>query len=730
MFLIALSAFITIIGKAQTTYPFQNPDLPAEERITNLLSVMTLEEKIACLGNNTGIPRLKVTSPGSLEGLHGLVIGNPWFSPFTVPPQFEQAQPTQFPQAVGMSETWNPALIQQAAAAEGHEARYVFQNGKYFSKGLVIWAPNADLARDPRWGRTEESFGEDAYLTSRMAVAMVRGLQGDDPKYWQTAALLKHFMANSNEDTRFSSSSDFDERLMREYYSAPFRAAFVEAGAHSYMASYNAWNKTPMTVHPMLKNILDKEWGANGIVSTDAGSVTNLVKFHKTFPDFAHAAAAAIKAGNNQYLLDDYRKFVKEAYDAKLINEADLDMVLRGVVRTWIKLGMLDPAARVPYASIGQGIEPWKTEKHKALAKQVALESVVLLKNQNNLLPLDKNKIKSIAVIGPYADQVLLDGYGGKPAYDVSILLGIKKQLNINTPIRHVPNNDFDLALKVAKESEIAIVVVGNHPLGGAANPIADLILGAQGGQATNNFASDGREGVDRQSITLEQEELIKKIYAVNPKTIVVLTSSFPYAINWSQENVPAILHITHSGQEQGTAIAEVLFGQYNPAGRLVHTWYSSLDQIPPLLDYNIRNGKTYQYFKGKPLYPFGYGLSYTNFAYKNLTTSAESLSKTGQISVKVEVTNTGAKAGDEVVQWYVQYPNSKVARPLKQLAGFERLNLKPSETKTVEWVLKAENLAYWDVKSQAFVVEALPVVVSVGGSSADVKLTKEVGVK
>lgn len=730
LFLLILLQFLLPENSfAQTLYSFQNPDLPTEERITNLLSVMTQEEKIACLGNNTGIPRLKLNSPGSLEGLHGLVIGNHWFTPFPIPPQFEQAQPTQFPQAVGMAQTWNPALIQQAASAQGHEARYIYQNGKYFSKGLVVWAPNADLARDPRWGRTEESFGEDAYLTGRMAVAMVRGLQGNDPKYWQAAALLKHFMANSNEDTRFSSSSDFDERLMREYYSLPFQMAFKEAGARSYMAAYNAWNKTPMTIHPMLKNVLAKEWGADGIVSTDAGAMTNLVKFHKTAPDLAQAAAACIKAGHNQFLLEDFRKYVKEALDAKLISEKDIDGVLRGMFRTWIKLGILDPAERVPYASIGQGIEPWKTEKHKALAKQVALESIVLLKNQNELLPLDKNKVKSIAVIGPYADQVLMDAYGGKAAYEVSILHGIKKQLNINTPIVHAPNNDFDMAVRAAKTAEIAIVVVGNHPLGGAANPIADLIQGAQGGQATNLLPSDGREGVDRLSINLEQEELIKKIYAVNPKTIVVLASSFPYAINWTQANIPAIVHTTHSGQEQGNAVAEVLFGQYNPGGRLVHTWYSSLEQIPALLDYDIRKGKTYQYFKGKPLYAFGYGLSYTSFVYKNLTTSAESLSKTGELTVKVEVSNTGTRAGDEVVQLYVEYPNSKVARPVKQLVSFERVSLKVGETKTVELVLKAGSLGYWDAAKQGVVVESGAVVVSVQSSAAEVKLSKKVAI-
>ncbi len=715
---------------AQRQYPFQNPDSPPEERITNLLSLMTLDEKVACLGNNTGVPRLQISSPGSLEGLHGLAIGNPWFSFSDGKPHPEPATPTQFPQAVGMAHTWHPALIQQAGAAEGYEARYIYQSGKYPQKGLVIWAPNADLARDPRWGRTEESYGEDPYLTGRLAVAMVKGLQGDDPKYWQTASLLKHFMANSNEDTRYGSSSEFDERLMREYYSVPFRMAFTQGGARSFMASYNAWNKTPMTVHPMLRTVLANEWGVNGIVSTDALAMSNMVNFHKYFQTKPQAAAASIKAGINQFLLEDYPKDVTDALRSKLITEADIDGVLRGVFRTYLKLGLLDPTDRVPFARIGDGAEPWQTPAHKALAKQVALESVVLLKNQTKTLPLHKDSLKSIAVIGPYADQVLLDAYGGKPAYAISILLGIKNQLGIGTALTYTPGNEYGMAIKAAKSADVAIVVVGNHPLGGSAQPIVDLIRSTMGMQQHNNLPSEGREAVDRQSISLEQEELIQQVYAANPRTIVVLVSSFPYAITWSQEHVPAIVHITHNAQEQGNAVADVLFGNYNPGGRLVHTWPRSLEQLPPLLDYDIRHGRTYMYFKGKPLYPFGYGLSYTTFRYDKFRMSANQLTTTGQLTAEVDVTNTGDRTGDEVVQLYGQYPSSKVSRPVNQLLGFERINLKPNETKTVQLTLRAKDLAYWDTDKQQYVVETQPITLSVGSSSADLKLSKTVPVK
>lgn len=696
----------SLYSAAQYEYPFQNPDAPVEDRVSNILSLMTLEEKIECLDTVPSVPRLGIVGTGHVEGLHGLAMGGPggWGKPSIVPT-------TQFPQAVGLAETWDPELIRQAAAVEGFETRFMFQSPKYQRGGLVVRAPNSDIARDIRWGRTEESYGEDAFLNGTMTVAFVKGLQGDDPKYWQTAALMKHFLANSNEEGRGGSSSNFDERLLREYYSLPFRMGVMEGGSRAYMAAYNGHNGVAMTVHPILKDVTVKEWGNDGIICTDAGAMKNLVTQHKSSPDLDHAAAASIKAGINQFL-DDYRDATRSALARNLLTESDIDESLRGVFRVMIRLGLLDPPEMVPYANIGNGEDPWALPQHKALVRIVTQKSIVLLKNEKQTLPLAKENVKSIAVIGPYADQVLLDWYSGTPPYTVSALDGIKGRVGPQTTVNFAATNTNEAAVAIAKSSDVAIVIVGNHPECNA-------------GWAVCPLPSDGKEAIDRKSITLEQEELVKQVYAANPRTIVVLISNFPYALIWSQANVPAILHMTHNSQEAGNALADVLFGDVNPGGRLVHTWPASLQQLPPIMDYDIRHGRTYMYSKAQPLYPFGFGLSYTKFEYSKVALSSKSLRKDGSIAVRVDLKNTGKRAGDEVIQLYAQYPESKVDRPIKQLIGFKRVTLAPGQKKRIEIPLKAEVLAYWDVDGHRFVVEAGKVKLLIGTSSADIRRVK-----
>jgi beta-glucosidase len=376
-----------------------------------------------------------------------------------------------------------------------------------------------------------------------------------------------------------------------------------------------------------------------------------------------------------------------------LLTEADIDAVLRGKFRTVIRLGLLDPPSMVPYSSIG-GVgeaEPWTTEKHKRVALDVARESVVLLKNANGFLPLDKNAIRSIAVVGPRAGEVSIDMYGGRPPYAITPLQGIREKVAPGTTVNYAADNADGAAVKAASSSDVAVIVVGNHPICGATNIMAIFNLDVSSKPCAD--PGEGREGRDRESIDLSQEELIKQVYAANRKTVVVLVSSFPYAINWTQQNVPAILHTAHAAQEQGTAIADVLFGDYNPAGRLNQTWPKSLDQLPPMMDYDIRHGRTYTYFKGEPLYPFGFGLSYTSFQYSHLRYHAG--------TVGLDVTDTGKRPGDEVVQLYVQRAG------LKQLRGFQRVSLKPHEKRTVEMPLKAEPGTR----------------IAVGGSAADERL-------
>jgi len=710
-FLIAgflLTGFTRVV--AQGEYPFQDYTLETGKRIDNIISLLNLDEKINCLGTNPTVERLGIKGTGHVEGLHGLALGiaGGWGKNTPVPT-------TTFPQAIGLGETWDPELVKQVAAVEGYETRYYFQNEKYRKGGLVVRAPNADLGRDPRWGRTEECYGEDAFFNGTMAVAYIKGLQGNDPKYWQAAALMKHFLANSNEHGRDSSSSDFDERLFREYYSVPFRMGITEGGSKAYMAAYNRVNGIPQTVHPMLKNITVKEWGQDGIICTDGGAYRMLVNAHKYVPNLEEAAAACIKAGINQFL-DDYKGGVKGALTKGLLKESDINEVLKGVFRVMIKLGQLDPPDLVPYSKIKDGPEPWTIKEHQLLATEVTQKSIVLLKNDRNLLPLNKNTIKSIAILGPRSKEVYEDWYSGTPGYSIDPLTGIKKKVSTETIISHTTNND--LAVSMAKSAEIAIVFIGNHPTGNA-------------GWAKVSDPSEGKEAVDREEINLEasQEELIKRVYAVNPNTIVVLVSSFPYAINWSQENIPAILHITHNSQELGSALADVIFGDYNPGGRLVQTWPRSLTQLPPIMDYNIRNGRTYMYLKDKPLYPFGYGLSYTTFSYDNLKISSSHLNRKAEISVNIDIKNTGKITGDEVVQLYVKHINSKVQRPLKELKGFKRITLYPGEKKTVTLALKAENLAYWDEKASGFIVEKDKIQIQLGSSSSAIHAQKIINI-
>ncbi|HMG07645.1 MAG TPA: glycoside hydrolase family 3 N-terminal domain-containing protein, partial [Mucilaginibacter sp.] len=378
-FLSLILLLTTQWATAQYKYPFQNPEAPVEDRITSLISLMTLEEKVNCLGTNPAVDRLGVKGTGHVEGLHGLAMGLPgsWGRKTPVPT-------TTFPQSIGMAETWDPALLKQAAQIEAFEARYLAQSDKYHKGGLVIRAPNADLGRDPRWGRTEESYGEDSYFNGTMVVAYVKGLQGDNPKYWTTASLMKHFLANSNENGRDSSSSNFDERLFREYYSVPFRMGVTEGGSRAYMASYNRVNGVPQTVSPMLRNITVDEWGQNGIICTDGGAFKLLITAHHYYTNAADAAAACIKAGINQFL-DTYKPGTLEALKRNLVTEADIDKVLRGVFRVMIKLGQLDPPEMVPYAAIGSGPEPWLSQNNRDFARLIAQKSVVLLKNSGLL---------------------------------------------------------------------------------------------------------------------------------------------------------------------------------------------------------------------------------------------------------------------------------------------------------------------------------------------------------
>lgn len=708
---------------AQYIYPFQNTALGDEERLDNLLSIMTIDEKIGALSTDLGVSRLGIRNTGHSEGLHGMALGGAgnWggFKMVNYKQVPDTYPTTVFPQAYGLGQTWDPELIRKVADIEATEIRYYTQNERYKKGGMVMRAPNADLARDPRWGRTEESFGEDPYLVAEMTVAFVKGLQGDHPRYWKSASLMKHFLANSNEDGRDSTSSDFDKRLFYEYYAYPFRKGIEEGGSQAFMAAYNAWNGTAMTVHPVLAEIR-KEWNMKGIICTDGGALGLLVEAHKAYPNRTEGAVAVVKAGVGQFL-DRYKPYIYEALKKGLLTEKEIDKAIRGNFYVALRLGLLDAdQTKVPYASIGvtDTVAPFRKKEVQEFARLVTAKSVILLKNDKKLLPLDKNRIKSIAVIGPRADEVLLDWYSGTPLYTVSILQGIKNAVGPDVKVYYEPTNEIDKAVIAARKADVAIVCVGNH------------VYGTDPKWKYSPVPSDGREAVDRKALSLEQEDLAKIVYKANPRTMMVLVSSFPFAINWSNENLPAILHVTHNSQELGNGLADVIFGTFNPAGRTNQTWVKSIADLPPMMDYDIRNGRTYMYAKEKPLYPFGYGLSYTQFGYSNLALSSPFLLKSEEIDVMVNVKNTGDRDGEEVVQLYVAFPGSNVIRPVKQLKAFKRVLIPKGESKTIAFRLKADDLAYWDIDKDTYVTETGTVRLMVGSSSEDIRLTKVLKLK
>ena len=415
--------FMHLFVHAQT-YPFQNTTLSADERIRNLISLMTTDEKINCLSTRISVPRLGIKGTHTVEGLHGLAYSGP--ANWAV--KGAKASPTTtFPQSIGLAEMWDPEMIQQVADWEATESRYLAQNKNFGVAGLIVFAPNADLGRDIRWGRTEECYGEDPFLTGTLVTAFVKGLQGNDPVYWKTASLMKHFLANSNENNRVYTSSDFDERLLHEYYSYGFYKGVTEGGSQAFMAAYNKYNGIPCTVNPVLRNVAMKEWGLRGIISTDGGAFKQLVTTHAYYTSLPVAAAECIKAGITMFL-DDYRPSIKEAIEKGLITEKDIEEAIYGNLRVILKLGMMDSSLQNPYSEIGikDTIAPWTKPEVHDLVRKATEKSIVLLKNKEMLLPLLKNKIKSVAVIGPSANSVISDWYSGTPPYRISILQGIE----------------------------------------------------------------------------------------------------------------------------------------------------------------------------------------------------------------------------------------------------------------------------------------------------------------
>lgn len=609
-------------------------------------------------------------------------------------------------------------LIQQVADYIAYEGRYLYQSPKYQRAGLILWSPNADLGRDIRWGRTEECYGEDPVLTAALTVAFVKGLQGSHPKYWKSASLMKHFLANSHESGRVETSSDFDETLFREYYSYPFWKGIEQGGANALMTAYNAYNGIPCTISPVLRKVLQKEWGFDGMIITDGGAFQQLKNTHKVFERLEDAAQACIKAGTTRFL-DDYKAALKNAFYEGKVSEKELEENIKGNLRIMLRLGLLDDDDSNPYKSIGikDTIDPWLKEETRQLVRLAARKSAVLLKNEGRLLPLDKGSVKRIAVIGNRADVVLEDWYSGAMPYKITPLAGLKEVAEREgIEIRYVKDNKRSAAEDAAAWADVVIVCLGNDPTG------SQEWAKAPWGQTA--LASDGREDVDRTSLQLEQEDLLRSVYKKNSRTVLVLISSFPYAINWSQDNSPAILHFTQSCQELGHAVSDVIFGDYNPAGRTTQTWVKDISDLPHIMDYDIRKGRTYMYFKGKPLYAFGHGLSYTSFDYSHLQVEQKTLSASETLHVRFNVTNTGEYSGDEVVQVYVKLPGDVAAKRLK---GFSRVFVEEGKTETVEIQIPATDLMLWNAAENCFKLPEGKMELMVGSASDNIKLKSKI---
>lgn len=682
---------------AAYNYPFQDPSLPLDTRVNDLVSRLTLDEKISLLHQyQPAIPRLGIPAfRTGTEALHGIA----WLGNATV-----------FPQNTGLGCTFNTDLIKEIGSAVGDEARGFNKKDPVFN-GLSLWAPVLDIQRDPRAGRFEEGYGEDPYLVAQMGIAYASGMKGDHPFYYKTIPTAKHFYAYNQEVNRDTFSVNIDDRNKYEYYIKPFQDVISSGAVKSMMTAYNLVNGVPCTVDPEIKSIVKEKWADDFFVVTDAGGPSNLVRSQRYYPDMPQALAGAIKAGVDSMTDDGNNPAntinnIKAALSRGLLTVEDIDQAVKNIMEVRFHVGDFDPAANNPYSSLGTS--EICAEDHAQLSGRAARESIVLLKNSDNILPLSKNT--SIAVIGKLANTVLTDWYSGTFPYKVTPLDGIRKKVG---SVTYSADNTNNAAVNAAKSSGAAIVFVGNDPMCG------------NKGWAVPGYPSEGKEAVDRQTITFEphDQEMIKAVYAANPNTIVVLVSSFPYAMTWEEDNIPGIIYTCHSGQEEGNAIADVLFGDYAPAGRLNSTWYRSTSQIPPITDYDIIKGKrTYMYFEGVPLYPFGHGLTYTTFEYSNLKLDKSTISEADEVVVSVDVRNTGSVASDEVVQLYVRDVESSVVRPSKELKGFKRINIGAGATKTVSITLPAKDLAFWDTTRNDFYVEPGQYEIMVGRSSTDIK--------
>ena len=859
---------------AEYEYPFLNPDLPIEERVADIVSRLTLEEKVSLMNERAeAVPRLGIKKYRYWnEALHGVARSGK----FTV-----------FPQAIAMAATWDPDLIREMATAISDEAwgginRDAEETGYPGERFLTFWSPTINMARDPRWGRTPESYGEDPFLTSQIALAFVRGLQGDDPRYIKTVSTPKHFVANNEEYNRLYGNSVVSEKLLREYYFPAFRATVVEGHAQSVMGAYNALNGIPCNANKwLLTDVLRNEWGFDGFVVTDCGAPSFMIGQHHYAKDGAESAAFAVNAGvdiecGGEKILP---QNLVEAVERGLLTEEKIDEAIAHIMRGRIKLGMFDPPEMNPYTKISPDVIG--KEEHKLLARRVSRESIVLLKNENRdgapLLPIDPVRIKSIAVVGSHGDYLEFGDYTGEPANPpVTLQQGVRDRAGDDYKVTYIPwslpdtgfeplpaaalrnaqgdpgvtveffdNPDFSGGSSHIRNDEAVSLKSKNLPDGFGKKPYSVRWTGAvhaerSGAHVFNVkargtvtltvdeldlsfidrgkdkktafktgemirdgdlqkpepdlhllvvFMEQGRdyeftldykplgkspllelewtapdadtaaaraaeldairnsdlviasmgyhkehehEGMDRKNLGLPpgQSEYVLAALAQNAFTVVVLTNGSPLAVNRIAEEAPAILEWWLPGEQGGAAMAEVLFGDESPAGRLPFTVYKSTDDLPDFADYDITKGRTYMYYKGDPLYPFGHGLGYTSFDYHGLDVWVKGEGEDARVYAGFDLINNTGRGGEEVMQLYARRVGAGPDRPIQKLYAFKRVYVEGDGDIFAELSFPLSDLAEWNDSKKAFEVVPGDYEILVGGSSADLQLTETLHVE
>lgn len=729
-------ALLTCAASAQEkqTSGYKNPKLAIPDRVANLLSRMTLEEKVGQVAPDRG--NIHVIDPtGTFTDETARQMLSRWSDQnLEFPPKkaailrngiqrylrertrlgipqlfmgealhgFMEYGSTSFPQALGLASTWDPALVKQVFTAAGDEAR---------SSGTgQVFTPVLGLARDPRWGRTEETYGEDPYLVSRMGVAAVTGLQGDEffMNHHHVVATVKHFAVHSQpEGGTNTAPGNYSERIIRENFFVPFEAAIREGHAGSVMASYNEIDGIPSHInHWLLDKVLRQEWGFGGYVTSDGEGLQMLVQTHHVAATKADAARLALAAGVDYDLSDGsvYRTLLDQVKRG-IVPEAELDQAVSRVLATKFRLGLFDD----PFVDPDYADTITNSPQHRALALKAAQKTIVLLKNQDNLLPLDLNKLNTIAVIGPNAEGLHLGGYSRLPAHSVTILQGIQQRVGNKAKVIYAQgcqftnkhqdwqgwfDNDVGLvdpatqadkikeAVEAARKSDVAILVVGEN-------------------ESSNREAWAENHRGDRDSLDLlgTQNDLVKAVVETGKPVVVLLINGRPLSINYIAEKVPAILEGWYLGQDGGTAAANVLFGDVNPGGKLPITFPHSVGDLPDFYNHKPSANRSYAFSTREPLYPFGYGLSYTTFKFDNLRVEPSQIETGGTAKVSVDVTNTGSRDGDEVPQLYIHQKIASVTRPVKELRGFQRITLKPGEKKRVEFTLTPDSLSMLNVE-------------------------------